>query len=95
MRVFLYEVDIDKSLKRILKILNKLFNINKKIYTKIFHMVCIIPCSNEEIDFIDDGIKYFEIANQYYQANEDEKPWNFIVKAMNDVDDKEYIDRDL
>ena len=89
---FLYRVDIDKSLKKeILKILNKLFNINKKNIYKDFHGFASSHAQNEEIDFIDDGIKYFEIANQYYQANEDEKALEFYRKAIDDVDDKNIL----
>ncbi|MDD2886482.1 MAG: FRG domain-containing protein [Aliarcobacter sp.] len=90
---FLHRVDIDKSLKKeILKILNKLFNINKKNIYKDFHGFASSHAQNEEIDFIDDGIKYFEIANQYYQADEYEKALEFYQKAMDDsIDDKRVL----
>jgi len=91
--IFLHRVDIDKTLKKdILKILNKLFNINKKNIYKDFHGFASSHAQNEEIDFIDDGIKYFEIANQYYQADEYEKALEFYQKAMDDgIDDKNVL----
>ena len=90
---FLHRVDIDKNLKKeILKILNKLFNINKKNIYKDFHGFASSHAQNEEIDFIDDGIKYFEIANQYYQADEYEKALEFYQKAIDDsIDDKRVL----
>ena len=90
----LYKVDIDKDLKKeILEILYKLFNINKKTIYKDFHGFAISHGQDEIIDFIDDGIKFYEIANQYYQVNKKEKALEFYLKALDDIGDDDDEDK--
>ena len=88
------KVDIDKDLKKeILEILYKLFNINKKTIYKDFHGFAISHGQDEIIDFIDDGIKFYEIANQYYQVNKKEKALEFYLKALDDIGDDDDEDK--
>ncbi len=89
---FIFKVVIDKKIKRdILKVLDTLFNINKKTIYKDFHGFAISHAQNEQIDFIDDGEKYFELANQYFQANKNEKAIEFYKKAESDINDDEIL----
>ena len=87
---FLFKIDINKKLKKeILEILNNLFNINKKTIYKDFHGFALSHAQNELIDFIDDGEKYFDMANQYFQNDNFEKAEEYYKKAENDLIDKE------
>jgi tetratricopeptide (TPR) repeat protein len=83
----LVKVDISKSIKKdILKILNSLFNINKKTIYKDFHGFALSHAQNELIDFIDDGEKFFDMANQYFQSGNNEKAEEYYLKAESDLE---------
>ena len=84
---FLVKVDISKSIKKdILKVLDSLFNINKKTIYKDFHGFALSHAQTELIDFIDDGEKFFDMANQYFQSGNNEKAQEYYKKAESDLE---------
>ena len=86
---YLHKVIIAQDIKKdILKILDSLFNMNKKTIYKDFHGFASSHAQSETIDFIEDGEKYFEIANQYFQADNYEKAIEYYEKSKQDMTKK-------
>ncbi len=83
----LERVIISKEIKKdVLKILDSLFNINKKTIYKDFHGFALSHAQNEMIDFIEDGEKFFDMANQYFQSGNNEKAEEYYLKAESDLE---------
>ncbi|WP_419771070.1 MAG: tetratricopeptide repeat protein [Candidatus Marinarcus sp.] len=89
---YIFKVEIEKNMKKdILKILDTLFNISKKTIYKDFHGFANSHAQNEIIDFIEDGERFFEMANQYFQASQKDKALEYYEKALEDIENEEIL----